>query len=62
MAQLQHPLGPAEVLQTVGAEVGQRHAVGQVVPGQVSGRPEQQDLPAVPDGPQPGARITARPV
>jgi hypothetical protein len=38
MADLEYLLGPAEVLQTVGAERDQRHAVGQVVPSQVSGR------------------------
>ena len=53
MADLEHLLGPAEVLQPVGAEVDQRHPVGQVVPGQVGGRTRAEDLPAVRDGSQP---------
>ena len=60
MAQLHHALGPGQIAQRVGAEIGQPHIVGQRVDNEVIGCARQHGLAAVGQVAQSGRAIDGR--
>jgi hypothetical protein len=61
MAELEDVLGTVQVAKAMGAEVAQRHAVGEPVKHEVVRRPRQQGLSAVSEVAQPRAAVRGRP-